>query len=92
MASAKMRAHATTFKKYFSRKPALNALVLLNNVIPVFKKAKSLIIEPTVTFKKFTCLPAFRLTDGRMDSQPAISPGCARCKALAKQWLTASDL
>ena len=38
-------------KKYFSRKPALNALVLLNNVIPVFKKAKSLIIEPTVIFK-----------------------------------------
>ena len=45
-----MCAHATTFKKYFSRKPALNALLLLNNcnVIPVFKKAKSLIIEPTV--------------------------------------------
>ena len=36
--------------KYFSRKPAVNGLVLLNNVIPVFKKAKSLIIKPTVIF------------------------------------------
>ena len=40
MASAKKHAHATTFKKIFFRKPALNALVLLNNVIPFFKKRK----------------------------------------------------
>ena len=85
-----MCAHTTTFKKYFSRKPALNALVLLNNIIPVFKKAKSPIIEPTLynDFLKFTSLPAVCLMDGRMAGRlsqpaclPAVSPGCTKCRA-----------
>ena len=70
MASANMCTHATTFKKIFlSINYLFFNLKCISNAIPVFKKAKSLIIKPTVILKihVFTCSSS----DGRTASQPA---------------------
>ena len=38
-------------------------------------------LQPTLKISKFTCISSASRTDGRTDGQPAVRPGCARCRA-----------
>ena len=60
-----------------------------NKVILVLNKAESLIFESTGNFKNSRTYLHFVCW---MASQPAVRPGCTRCKALKITQLTTSDL
>ena len=38
-------------------------------------------LQPTLKISKFTCILSDSLPAGRTDGQPAVRPGCARCRA-----------
>ena len=52
-----------------------------NNAVRLVNKAKTRLFRSTLNFKNFEN-HGFRLTASLADCQPAIRPGCARCRAL----------
>ena len=53
-----------------------------NDAIPSLNEAKTRIFQPTANFKNFEIRLYFvSLPDSLPASQPAVRPGCARCRA-----------